>query len=215
MGSIWPNSSETQELLRDAETGNATAINALLNRHRDALRRMIDLRMDNALQRRVDASDIVQDVMVEANRRLAQYLQDPAMPFHLWLRNMAKDRLIDAHRRHRVAVRRSLDREQPLTTAPGADQSTLDLAAQLCDPALTPAAAALRQELALKFHQAIAQLSEPDREVILMRHFEQLTNQEVAETLTLSEAAASMRYLRAIKRLRAVLQVTEQAQEDQ
>lgn len=215
MGSIWPNSSETQELLRDAETGNATAINALLNRHRDALRRMIDLRMDNALQRRVDASDIVQDVMVEANRRLAQYLQDPAMPFHLWLRNMAKDRLIDAHRRHRVAVRRSLDREQPLTTAPGADQSTLDLAAQLCDPALTPAAAALRQELALKFHQAIAQLSEPDREVILMRHFEQLTNQEVAETLTLSEAAASMRYLRAIKRLRAVLHVREQAQEDQ
>ena len=90
---------------------------------------MIDLRMDRVLERRVDASDIVQDVLIEANRRLSDYLANPIMPFHLWLRQMAKDRLIDAHRRHRVAARRSMDREQPLAAATTSDEeSALDLA---------------------------------------------------------------------------------------
>ena len=101
---MWPDSSQTQELLTQARQGDAAAVNALLERHRAALRRMVDLRMDRALPRRVDASDIVQDVMVEANRRLTEYLSNPSMPFHLWLRHMAKDRLIDAHRRHRVSA---------------------------------------------------------------------------------------------------------------
>src|SRR5262245_57532995 len=134
---MWPDSSQTQELLAQARQGDAEAVNALLERHRAALRRMVDLRMDRALSRRVDASDIVQDVMLEANRRLNDYLSNPAMPFHLWLRHMARDRLIDAHRRHRVSQRRSLDREQPLVAARELDRSTLELAAQLCDNELT------------------------------------------------------------------------------
>src|SRR5688572_30296815 len=152
---MWPDSSQTQELLAQAKQGDAGAINTLLEKHRDALRRMVDLRMDRALSRRVDASDIVQDVMLEANRRLAEYLGNPAMPFHLWLRHMAKDRLIDAHRRHRVSQRRSVDREQPLMAAPGSDRSTLELAAQLCDAELTPAAAATWRELQVRFQQAV------------------------------------------------------------
>jgi RNA polymerase sigma-70 factor, ECF subfamily len=169
---------------------------------------MVDLRMDRALVRRVDASDIVQDVMVEANRRLTEYLGNPTMPFHLWLRHMAKDRLIDAHRRHRVSQRRSLDREQPLA-AHDPDRSTLELAAQLCDQELTPAAAATWQELQRRFHDAVEQLEEQDREIVLMRHFEELSNQDVAQALGLSGAAASMRYLRAMRRLRALLQGPE------
>ena len=187
-----------------AEAGNAAAVNQLLDRHRDAVRRMIDLRLDHMVRRRVDASDIVQDVLIEANRRLNDYLKNPTMPFHLWLRHMAQDRLIDAHRRHRGAARRSLDREQPLASA-AVDQSTYDLADALKDPELTPAAAATWHELQRRFQEAIDQLDEQDREVVLMRHFEYLSNSEVAAALGLTEPAAGMRYLRAMRRLREKL----------
>ncbi len=165
---------------------------------------MIGLRLDPALAGRVDASDVVQDVLLEASRRLADYLRQPAMPFHLWLRHIAKDHVIDMHRRHRLAQRRSLDREQPLR-ATANDASSLQLAAQFVDHELTPAAAAMRHELQRRLEIAVASLPEDDREVILMRHFEQLSTQEAAAMLGLTEAAASMRYLRALRRLRAVL----------
>src|SRR5436305_9301852 len=111
---MWPDSTETQELLGRARRREPEAVDQLLARHRAALRRMIDLRMDPALARRLDASDIVQDVLIEASRRLADYLSNPSLPFHLWLRHLARDHIIDQFRRHRVAARRSLDREQPL-----------------------------------------------------------------------------------------------------
>ncbi len=111
---MWPDASQTIELLDRAGQGDAAAVNGLLDRHRTALRRMIELRLDRQLQRRVDASDVVQDVLVEANRRLSEYLATRKLPFHLWLRQMARDRIIDAHRRHKVAARRSIDREQSL-----------------------------------------------------------------------------------------------------
>src|SRR5438477_11379277 len=114
---MWPDARQTQELLDQARAGDAAAVEQLLACHREPLRRVVGLRLDPALARRVDASDIVQEALVEANRRLADYLKQPAMPFHLWLRHLAHDRLIDAHRRHREAHRRSLDREQPLRTA--------------------------------------------------------------------------------------------------
>lgn len=202
---MWPNTDETQELLADARAGEPAAVNQLLDRHRQALRRMVDLRMDRALRQRVDASDIVQDVLIEANRRLADYLSDPRMPFQLWLRHIAQDRLIDAHRRHRVAARRSVDREQPLEARAGLDHSAFDLAARLCDRELTPAAAATRHEMERRFQAALETLDEHDREIVLLRHFEQLSNQQTAEALGLSEPAAGMRYLRAVRRLRALL----------
>jgi RNA polymerase sigma-70 factor (ECF subfamily) len=167
---------------------------------------MVALRMDPLLRRRLDASDIVQDVLVEANRRLAEYLRSGRMPFHLWLRHLARDRMIDAHRRHRGAARRSLDREQPLAVHDQSDASDLDLAALARDPELTPAAAATHRELEMRFQAAIEKLEEMDREVVLMRHFEQLSNQATAEALEISEAAAGMRYLRAMRRLRALLE---------
>lgn len=201
-----PESSDTQELLARARRGNAAAVEQLLGSQREAVRRMIDLRLDRAIIQRVDASDVVQEVLLEASRRLGDYLHDPAMPFHLWLRHIARDHIIDAHRRHRQTQKRGVDREKRLAPANWPDRSSLDLAAQFVDQELTPASAAIRQELERRLHAAIGELDDDDREVILMRHFEQLSNQEVAADLGLTEAAASMRYLRAIRRLRALLE---------
>jgi RNA polymerase sigma-70 factor (ECF subfamily) len=202
---MWPNTTETQELLAGAGKGQTAAVNQLLDRHREALRNMVRARMDQKLERRVDASDVVQDVLLEASQRLDDYIRDPKMPFGLWLRQMAQDRIIDLHRRHRVARRRSIDREQQLGAGAMGDKSSLELVAQLRDPELTPAAASLRKELHERFVEAIDLLEEEDREIILMRHFEQLSNSEAADLLGLSQPAAGMRHLRALRRLREVL----------
>ena len=202
---MWPDATETQVLLRRVAEDEAGAAERLWESYRAPLRRMIDLRLDHVLGRRLDASDVVQDVLIKANQRLGDYLRNPSMPFHLWLRQLAHDQMIDEHRRHRGAARRSLDREQPLAAAAFLDRSSLDLAAQLRDPELTPAAAALRGELERRFQAALKLLDDGDREIILLRHFEQLSNGEAARTLGLSEAAAGMRHLRALRRLRAVL----------
>jgi len=202
---MWPDTIETDVLLKRAGQADAEAVERLWEQHREPLRRMIDLRLDHALGRRVDASDIVQDVLLKANQWLGEYLRKPDMPFHLWLRQIARDQMIDQYRRHRVAARRTLEREQPLAAAEFADRSSLDLAAQLRDPSPTPLTAALRCELERRFHTALQQLDEQDREVILLRHFEQLSNSDLARVLGLTEAAAGMRHLRALRRLRLLL----------
>jgi RNA polymerase sigma-70 factor (ECF subfamily) len=200
---MWPDSDSTRELLdRLARADDPAAADRLWARHREPLRRMIDMRLDHAIGRRVDASDVVQDVLIEASRRLSDYLRNPAMPFHLWLRQIARDRMIDEHRRHRVAARRSLDRERSLAAPEYADRSGFDLAAGLRDGALTPAAASLRRELEWRFRVALDDMDEDDREILLMRHFEGLSNSEAARALGLSEPAAGMRHLRALRRLR-------------
>ncbi len=203
--SIWPEPDPTGKLLVGAKRGDESAIEQLLTRHRDALKRMIDMRLDKRVAQRVDVSDIVQEVLVEASRRLQIYLENPAMPFHLWIRQIAKDRIIDAHRRHRVSAKRSVDRERRLEVQGTLDASTIELAGQLLDPELTPAAKATQREMALQVQACIEQLEDRDRDILLMRHYEQLTNQEVAVTLGLTEPAASMRYLRALKRLRSII----------
>lgn len=202
---MWPDAAETQALLERIGRSDEAAENRLWQGHREPVRRLVEMHLDRALRRRVDASDVVQDVLLKASRRLPEYLKSPTLPFHLWLRQIARDQIIEAHRRHRGAARRSLDRERPLAAAAFADRSSIELAAVLRDPQLTPAAAALRHELQRRFVEAIERLAETDREVILLRHAEGLTNSEVARLLGLSDAAAGMRYLRALRRLHAVL----------
>ncbi|ADB18698.1 RNA polymerase, sigma-24 subunit, ECF subfamily [Pirellula staleyi DSM 6068] len=203
--SMWPETEQTQQLLDGVKQGDADAVNRLMERHRDSLRRLVQMRLDQKIQRRVDVSDVVQDVLVEANRRIKDYLNNPVMSFHLWLRQIAKDRIIDAHRRHRGSAKRSVDRERPIQVPAGDDRSTMELAAQICDRQLTPAAAATQHEMAQVVEQAIAKLGDQDCEIIVMRHYEQLSNQEIAQALGLSEPAASMRYLRAVRRLREMM----------
>ena len=202
---MWPEGDQTQDLLKDVENRDTSAVNRLLNRHREAVRRMVQMRLDQAVARRVDASDVVQDVMLEASQRLSDYIRNPSMPFHLWLRQLAKDRIIDMHRRHRAAQRRSVDREQNNINVGSDNQSAADLTALLRDAELTPAASALRKEMEERFVLALDQLDESDREIVIMRHFEHLGNGEVAEALGFSAPAAGMRYLRAIRRLRELL----------
>ncbi|HZT80717.1 MAG TPA: sigma factor, partial [Gemmataceae bacterium] len=151
---MWPDSPETQQLLDQARQGDAGAVGRLLELHREPLRRMIALRLDPALAGRLDASDVVQDALVEVHRRLPDYLRDPAMPFHLWLRHIAKDHLIDAHRRHHQAQKRGVDREQPIHRPGWADRSSLELAGQLLDQERTPASEAIQQELQRRLHEA-------------------------------------------------------------
>lgn len=203
---MWPDPVETRRLLDQLTDATDPAVEGRLWAcHRDPLRRMIGLRLDRTVGRRVDASDVVQEVLLKASARLAQYLRNPVLPFDLWLRQIARDHVIDAHRKHRGSQVRSVDRERALTGRHFADHSSLDLAAQLRDPELTPAAASLRRELEARFREAIDRLDHDDREIILLRHFEQLSNSEAARALGLSEPACGMRHLRALRKLRVVL----------
>src|SRR4029079_10403913 len=137
-------------------------------------------------------------------RRLADYLRNPSMPFHAWLRQLTRDRLADVYRRE-LADKRDVAREQHL---PATERSSLDPLAQVRDAQLTPAAMLLRKELAERFQHAVEQLDEGAKDIILMRHAEQLTNSQAAELLGLSEAAAGMRYLRALRQLKSLLGAT-------
>jgi len=196
----------TAELLANAREGSEDAVNSLLNRQRDVLRRQVQLRLDKRIRRRVGVSDVVQDVLIEANRRLGAYLENPKMPFSLWLRHMARDRIIDAHRRHRLSAKRTVDKEQPLMSPANLDRSSMELDPELIDPEMTPAAAATMKEVARRIKASMQLLEDRDRDVLILRHCEHLTNGEVAKRLGVSQPAASMRYLRAVRRLRAVLQ---------
>lgn len=198
---MWPNHDETIELLGGARQGDPRAIDQLMDRHRNSLHRMVACRLHHGVAQRVDASDIVQETLLAASRRLADYLKDPSVPFHAWLRQVARDRLADAYRRE-LADKRDVAREQNVYL--GA-KSSLDPIAQIRDAQLTPATMLLRKEFEQRFHQAVEQLDEGSKEIILMRHTEQLTNSQVAELLDLSEAAAGMRYLRALRQLKSVL----------
>ncbi len=207
--SIWPEDEQTQSLLDAARNGDGEAVNQLLERHRGPVRRLVEMRLDRKVQQRVDVSDVVQDVLVEASGRLEKYLNDPVMAFHLWMRQIAWDRIIDTYRRHRVSAKRSMDRERPMTVAAGNDQSTMEFAVQVCDPAMTPATAATQREIAAKVEAVIQLLNPQDREIIQMRHYEHLSNFEIAQVLGLNPPAASMRYLRALRRLRELLEKGE------
>jgi RNA polymerase sigma-70 factor (ECF subfamily) len=201
---MWPNQEETIELLTGAKEGDAEAVNRLLDRHRGSLRRMVRCRLNRGIARRVDASDVVQDALVTASRRLAEYLQAPNMPFHAWLRQLARDRLADVYRRE-LAAKRDVAREKTINYA---ERSSLNPLAQARDVQLTPAASLLRKEFVERFHLAVDQLDAEAKEITLMRHSEQLTNSQAAELLGMSEPAAGMRYLRALRQLKSLLAET-------
>src|SRR5438045_6736073 len=154
---MWPESQRVQELLDRAKSGEAAAADELLALCREPLRRAVDLRLDPKLAHREDASDVVQKVLIDAHRRFQDYLRDPGMPFTLWLRHIAQDRIIDTHRRHHEAGRRSIDREQQAGHLAN-DASSIQLVAQLVDRELTPASAAIQQELQQKLQLVLTEL---------------------------------------------------------
>jgi RNA polymerase sigma-70 factor, ECF subfamily len=200
MGVPGTDSAETLRLLQEIRVGQPGALDRLLARHRPYLRQLVGLRLDAPLRARVDPSDVVQEAQIEAVRRLANYLEQPAMPFRLWLRQIAHDRLLMVRRKHLGAACRTAARDVALP-----DRSSVALARQLLAPGSTPSEQLSRRELTHRVHQALAELPDPDREVLLMRNFEGLSNQEVAQVLRINPGAASQRYGRALLRLRQIL----------
>jgi RNA polymerase sigma-70 factor (ECF subfamily) len=198
-----PDAEETEHLLCQARAGDEPARQELLARHRAYLCRFVELRLDPKLRPRLDPSDVVQDAQLEAVRRLPDYLRQPALPFRLWLRQIAYDRLLMAHRQHVQAARRAVGRDVALP-----DCSSLLLAQQLLAGGPTASEQVSRQELAGRVRQAMAQLAAADCDLLVMRNFEGLTSEEVAQVLEITPAAVRQRYGRILLRLRKLLLAT-------
>ncbi len=191
-------------LFTRAAAGEKSATAHLLEMHRERLRRMVEIRLDRRLRARVDASDVLQDVSLEATRRLPRYLEERPMPLFLWLRFLTGQRLAKLHRDHLRTGRRDPRREA--SHVPWFAPSSVDcLAASLAAGGESPSQAAAHEEQRRLVERGLEQLDPQDREIISLRHYEQLSNVEVARELGLETSAASKRYLRAIRRLREIL----------
>jgi RNA polymerase sigma-70 factor (ECF subfamily) len=200
--------SQTDELLALAAGGDRAARNELLALHRGRLRQMVALRMDRRLAARVDPSDVVQEALTEANRTMNDYLRERPLPFYAWLRRLAWERLVALSRRHIRAGKRSVTREQRWSP-PVSEGSAAVLASRLAADGTNPSGRMLREELQVRVRHALDQLDEHDREVLLLRYVEQLSTEETAGVLTISEGAVKSRLLRALVRLRDRLDESE------
>lgn len=197
---------ESDGLLRSAAAGDPAALTTLFEHHRDRLRRMIRLRLDGRIRARVDESDVIQEAFIEAARRLGDYVQQPPLPFFLWLRQIAGHKLIDLQRKHLGAARRTAVREFSLQQGPLPAATSASLAAQLLGRLTSPSQAAIKAETRLRVQEALNAMDPIDREVLALRHFERLSNQEAAQVLEIDPSACSNRYVRALARLRKTLE---------
>jgi RNA polymerase sigma-70 factor (ECF subfamily) len=197
--------SETVHLLERLRAGDGDALSDLFQRHRDRLRRMVELRMDARLQGRVDASDVLQDGFLDMSTRLESYLRDPKLPVFLWLRLIVSDRLALYHRRHLGAKMRDAGLEVSLYRDPLPQASSAALASMLLGRLTSPSNAAIRAEQIIQVQEALNSLEPLDREVEALRHFEQLSRAETAQVLGITEEAGAKRYIRALKKLKTIL----------
>ena len=203
-----PTDELTDELIQQAAQGNETALAELFDRYRPRLRQMVRLRLDRRLQGRVDPSDVLQEAYLDLAKKLPTYAQKPPMPFFLWLRLVAGERLLRFHRHHLGAAMRDAGREISIHRGAFPQASSVSLAAHLLGRMSSPSRAAARAEHRLLLEKALESLEPIDREVIALRHFEEMSNDETAAVLELSKAAASKRYVRAMVRLKAALSST-------
>jgi RNA polymerase sigma-70 factor (ECF subfamily) len=198
-------SSDSPELLQRAAGGDAHALEELFARYRDRLKRMVRLRMSRRLQGRVDDSDVLQEAFLDISHKLPEYAKEPQLPLFLWLRHITGLKLAEVHRRHLGTQMRDADREVSLHRGGLPEADSVSLAAQLLGKLTTPSQAAIKAEQRLYVQEALNSMDPIDREVLALKHFEQLSTSEIAEALGLSKAGAGSRYLRAIKRLREIL----------
>jgi RNA polymerase sigma-70 factor (ECF subfamily) len=203
---------DTEQLLDLVGQGDRAARDRLLGRHRQRLRNLIALHLDPRIAARVDPSDVVQESLVEADRRLADYLRNRPLPFYPWLRRLALQRLTDLYRLHVRSMKRSVRREEarlPLLS----DDSVQQLASRLMARGSSPSASLHRRDLQERLRTVLSRLVERDREVLILRHLEQLSVKEIAAVLGITEGAVKVRHVRALERLRQALD--EGDQEDQ
>jgi RNA polymerase sigma-70 factor, ECF subfamily len=198
-------SDETRELLGQAAAGDPDSWGALLTRHQDRLRRVVAFRLDPRLRARIDPSDVLQDVFAEAAQNRASYLARRDLPFFLWLRGIAGNKLLELHRHHLGTQMRDARREVSLHPSGLPETTSAALAAQLLGHATGPSEAAVRAEARLRLQAALNGMDPLDREVLALRHFEQLSPNETAQVLGIKTKTAGSRYLRALKKLREIL----------
>lgn len=204
-------SSEAAAELLQLQTQGEEAVAQLFDRYRAKLARMVVLRLDARLTGKVDADDILQDAFVEANRRIEGFLRQPNVPFFVWLRQLTGQILIDLHRRYLGAQMRDVSREVSLDPWGAASHGSALLLAQLSASLTSPSQCAVRNEMVQQLRAALQELGASDREVLILRHLEELGNNEVAEVLGIDKCAASKRYVRALGRLRDAMPVGEVA----
>jgi RNA polymerase sigma-70 factor, ECF subfamily len=196
---------DTEQLLEMVRRDDPGARDRLLARHRVRLLALIALRMDPRLRTRLDPSDVVQESLAEADRRLAAYLADQPLPFYPWLRGLALERLAQLHRRHVRSQKRSVAREEHSLSALPED-SVRELAARLVGRGSSPSARMKHEDLKRRLREVLDQMGEHDREVIVLRHLEQLSVRDIAAVLGISEGAVKVRHVRALERLRKLLE---------
>ena len=192
---------ETEVWLRRLQGGDTPALAELFGHYRPRLRQMVQLRMGTQLAVRIDPSDVLQEVYLDAARKILNYMQAPEVSPFVWLRGLTWDRLSKLQQHHLGAECRAANREIQLP-----EHSSATLVRQLFAPMAGPGTAVLRTELRDRVRQALDLLDDTDREMILMRHFEEMSNEEVAEVLGLSPSATTMRHGRALMRLKRILE---------
>lgn len=197
--------SELIELRRRVECGDEAALLELYARHRPRLRRMVKLRLDHRLQGRLDPSDVLQEAYLDVARRTREYLADPRMPPFLWLRWITAQKLLVLHRQHLGSKARDANLEVSLHYGALPQATSASLAAMLLGRLTSPTRAVLRAELQRRLQDVLNTMEPIDREVLTLRHFEELNNSETAQALEISRTAASNRYIRALKRLKEAL----------
>ncbi len=199
-------SNAIEELLRRAKQGDSQSLAELFGIYRERLKRMVRLRLDRRLQGRIDLSDVLQEAYLDLARRAQEYFAESTIPFFLWLRLLTGQRLLAIHRQYFGTKMRNLGREVALRNGAMPQATSASLAAQLLGRLTSPSLAAMRAEMQLRLQDALNSMDPIDREVLVLRHFEELTNLETAEVLGLQKTAASNRYVRALKRLREILE---------
>lgn len=196
-----PDDASSEELLNAVRAGDPRAIERLFDLHRARLRRMVELRLNRKLWGRIDPSDVVQDAMLQAARNLDDYARDPQVSAYLWLRALTHKQLLAVHRRHLATAKRDAGLEVGRSAA-GASVSGASLASLAVEDRTSPSDAVAKAEQVRILEQLIDGMDPMDREVLSLRHFEQLSNSEVAQILGIGKTAASQRFFRALTRLR-------------
>ncbi len=196
---------DPQDFLRQLKENPEGVLAEEYNRYRDRLWRIVNFRLDRRLLGRVDADDILQEAYLDAATRIEHYLNDPATTFFIWLRTVVGQTLIDVHRRHLGAQKRDVRREVKQKRRVFSASTSFQIADVLLGDLTSPSQAALKEELARQLHEALESMNEIDREILVLRHFEELSNLEASEVLEIEPKTASMRYFRALTRLRSIL----------
>ena len=197
--------SDSTELIARVKQGDASALAECFSLHRQRLWRMVHFRMDPRLHGRVDADDVLQEGYLAAAARVEHFREDSSTSLFIWLRMIVSQTLVDVHRRHIEAQKRDARREVASHPRRGAHGTSVSIARQLLGQLTSPSHAAMRAEVAEQLEKALETMNEIDREVLALRHFEELTNSEIAAVLGIEQKAASIRYVRAIKRLKDIL----------